>query len=258
MSRSVVIPSLWLIVTATGAADEALRPPEPGIAPRREAAVAPTGAAVEDAQQASQTPLVVYRPPHRGAPGQKLGSGLRAAPALPTLVTLAPEHVAETSSPSPSLFWHIDSLPPSSARVVFTLIAASRAAPIVEAELGTPDRPGIHRVRLSDLQVTLEPAVEYEWSVSLTADPRHGDAQCLDRGFLRRVPSRAPLPMDGSSVRASAQLDYWYDALEAISDQIDDEPSNRALRAQRNALLAEGGLELAVDPADVADQPASP
>jgi len=258
MRRLVVIQSLWLIVAVTGAADEALRPAEPEIAPRREASMASAGVAVENARHAPQTPLVLYRPPHRGAPRQKLGSGLRAAPALPTLVTLAPEHVAETSAPSPSLFWHINGLPPSSARVVFTLITASRAVPIIEAELGTPDRPGIQRVRLRDLQVTLEPEIEYEWSVSLTADPRHGDAQCLDRGFLRRVPNRAPQSMNGPSFRASAQLGYWYDALEAISDQIDAEPSNRALRAQRNALLAEGGLELAVDRVDVADQPASP
>jgi hypothetical protein len=65
-------------------------------------------------------------------------------------------------------------------------------------------------------------------------------------------------PANGPSIRVSDQLGSWYDTLETISDQIDREPSNRTLRTQRNALLAQGGLELAADPLDTPAQPASP
>jgi len=66
------------------------------------------------------TAPLVYNPPRRGSPRAKVGGGLRGATALPTLLALAPDHLAQTVSARPALFWYIDAQLTSGAQIVFT------------------------------------------------------------------------------------------------------------------------------------------
>ena len=196
--------------------------------------------------QAEAGQPVVYKPPRRGSPRGRVAGGVRKGNvALPEPLALAPDHVAETISASPSLFWHLDGTPPESARIVFTLIEAGAVAPIVERALPLPSAAGIQRVRLADFGVTLERDVEYEWSISLQPAGEDHTSDVVSQKYVRRVDpgelgGRAP------SARAFAEQGLWYDALEALSDAIDHAPGDALLRAQRDSLLRQAGLDAAL------------
>ena len=189
---------------------------------------------------------VVYKPPRRGSPRGRVAGGSRSAiAALPEPLALAPDHVAETISASPSLFWHLDGTPPETARIVFTLIEASAVTPIVERQLPLPASAGIQRVRLADLGITLDRDVEYEWSISLQPAGDDHTNDVVSQKYLRRVD---PGELGGRppSARAFAEQGLWYDALEALSDAIDLAPGDVELRAQRDSLLRQAGLDAAL------------
>jgi hypothetical protein len=186
----------------------------------------------------------VYRPPRRGAPRTKIGGGVRTGLALPELCVLTPDHLAETTSIDPSLFWHIDSVPADSAKLVFTLIDEVAIDPLVEVVLPALSVAGIQRIRLADHGVELDPQMEYEWSVSLVVDPEDRTHDVVSAGFIRRVePPLEPV----STTAAYAELGLWYDALESISDAIEASPRDAGLLAQRAALLRQAGLESAIE-----------
>ena len=161
--------------------------------------------------------------------------------ALPRPVVLAPPHVALTEQEAPSLFWYVDRATPAETRVSFVLIRADRIDPVAERALTGASSAGIQRIRLSDLGIELEPGVEYEWSVALVADPNNRARDLVSTGWLRRVD--ASVAADGAQdARAYAQRSLWYDALEAISDELDANPGDPTLRAQRDDLLRQADL----------------
>jgi hypothetical protein len=240
--RAVLGALLVLLVASPGAAqredvlpaDTELRAPS-GTQPQEEAA---------RRSREERSKPVVYRPPRRGSPGGRVAGGGRGSPALPQPLALAPDHVAWTQSASPSLFWHLDGAPPETARIVFTLVLADGVEPLVERELALPAAAGIQRIRLADFGVMLSPEVDYAWSVSLLAgDDRSADL--VSEGTLRLVGSDV-LGGRPASARVFAEQGLWYDALEALSDALDETPSDPELRAQRDSLLRQAGLEPAL------------
>jgi hypothetical protein len=174
-----------------------------------------------------------------------VAGGVRGVAALPQPLALAPDHVAETLSASPSLFWHLDGVAPETARLVFTLIEADGVEPVAERELPLPAAPGIQRVRLSELGVSLAPDVEYAWSISLRPAGEDHAADLVSERYLRRVDASA-LAGREPSARAFAEQGLWYDALEALCDALELAPDDAELRAQRDSLLRQAGLEAAL------------
>jgi hypothetical protein len=215
------------------------------LAPRRsDAGPSETHSEVREAVE----PVVIqYNPPRRGSPRGRVGAGLRGATAHPRPLALAPDHVAETVSAQPSLFWHIDGLPRGDSELIFTLLDEDALDPVAEARLARPTGAGIQRVRLADLGVSLRPDREYEWSISLVVDsgPRSHDA--VTTGYIRRVAEPLELAARAPDVSSYAELGLWYDALESVSDSIDARPLDSSLREQRSALLRQAGLEPALD-----------
>jgi len=68
------------------------------------------------------------------------------------------------------------------------------------------------------------PGKRYRWSVALVFDPDRRSKDILTYGWIQRV-------------EKADKLSVWYDAVMAISEQIDAMPANRDLRRQRAALL---------------------
>ena len=243
-SRRAVLGALLVLLVAS-----------PGAAQREDAVPADTElrapSGTQSQQEAAQRsreerakPLV-YKPPRRGSPqGKVAGASRKASAALPHPLALAPDHVAWTQNASPSLFWHIDGPVPETARIVFTLIVADGIEPLVERALPLPTDAGIQRIRLADFGVRLQPEVDYAWSVSLlTGDDRSADV--VSERSLRLVGDEV-LGGRPASARVFAELGLWYDAFEALSDALDDTPSDAELRAQRDSLLRQAGLEPAL------------
>lgn len=241
--RAVLGALLVLLLASPGAAqredavpaDAELRAPS-GNQPQQEAA--------QRSREERARP-VVYKPPRRGSPKDgRVAGASRGNTALPHLLALAPDHVGWTQSASPSLFWHLDGVPPETARIVFTLALADGVEPLVERALPLPAAAGIQRIRLADFGVMLSPDVDYAWSVSLLAgDDRAADL--VSEGSLRLVGGDV-LGGRPASARVFAAQGLWYDALEALSDALDDTPSDLELRAQRDSLLRQAGLEPAL------------
>jgi len=199
-----------------------------------------------EVREAAEPVVIQYNPPRRGSPRVRVGGGLRGASAHPRPLALAPDHVAETVSAQPSLFWHIDGLPRGDSELVFTLLDGEAIEPVAEARLARPTGVGIQRVRLADLGVSLRPDREYEWSISLVVEsgPRSHDA--VTTGYIRRVAEPLELAALAPGVFSYAELGLWYDALESVSDSIDARPLDSTLREQRSALLRQAGLEPAL------------
>jgi hypothetical protein len=193
---------------------------------------------------------VVYRPPMLGKPAQTVGGGSRGtADKVPTLFVVTPDHVGQTASDQPSLFWLIDRVPDASQRIEFTLLDEEGVDPLVMTTLAAPKRPGIHRIRLADYGVKLSPGIEYQWSVALILDPDERSKDIVATGWIDRVePSErlaSRLETEGRSGTAAVYADegLWYDAFAALSDQIDHDPADARLRLQRVDLLRQVGLD---------------
>ena len=210
---------------------------------------APRRDADKPASQLAPTPrtpiaenVPVYRPPRRGAPRSKVGGGLRGARALAEPLALAPDHVAQTASPHPSLFWYIDAIPVRGTPIVFTLIEADGVDPVIETTLHLPSEPGIQRIRLADHGVELRPGVEYEWSISLVVDPDQRSRDTVTTGYIERVTAPSSLEAGADTASSQAAVGLWYDALESLSNSLQSEPHDAELRRKRRTLLRQAGL----------------
>jgi hypothetical protein len=190
------------------------------------------------AQQSDDNPE--YKPPARGAPAGRVGGGTRGLRPLP-LAALSPEHTGLTISAQPALYYFA----PGSAGVRLALRPAGDpgSQPLVDQELPAPRRPGIQRLELKTLGVTLAPGVEYRWSIAST-----GNAKDNSSGNIRRIEPSAELLRRLSATAGRqrysmlAREGLWYDALDEVSRAVDAAPSDPAPARHRAALLEQIGL----------------
>ncbi len=191
-----------------------------------------------------------YKPPLRGAPGGRVGGGTRGSGReVFVLTVLAPDHSALTVSEQPSLYWFISSA--TSLPIEVTVMDLRTTQPVLEARLAAPITPGVHRIRLADHGVRLEPGVPYRWFVTIVPDSDRRSKDILAGGAIERV--EPPEGLDAKLAQASkekapflyAEAGVWYEALAAISDLIESAPNDAVLRQQRATLLAQVGLPTA-------------
>jgi len=175
-----------------------------------------------------------------------VGGGARAAGGTDaSLVALVPDQVALTTHEQPSLFWFQSKA--AKAQLELTLIQPGNPKPMIALGAATA-RPGIHRIRLVNHGIKLAPDVAYKWTVSLIPDPANRSLDVVATGMVKRIEPSAELAKElaGASVADRpaifARAGIWYDALEAISDEIDKNPKDSSLRQERADLLKQVGL----------------
>lgn len=192
----------------------------------------------------SQVPVYIP-PPLGGAPTSRVSGGSRGTENSGlSLIVLAPESTGLTSRAQPTLYWY--SSKGLSTPLEFALNDERSVKPLVELKVTAP-RPGIHAFRLN---YNLKPDVEYQWSIAAVADPNQRASDTIASGYIRRVQPSAALA--GQLNRASkrelpflyAREGLWYDAFATLSEQIDDDPTDRGLRDQRAALLEQVKLKI--------------
>lgn len=208
-------------------------------------AAVPATTQAQSSPQATNPPLAasqvpVYNPPLRGAPTSRIGGASRGPKDSElALIVLAPESTGLTSRAQPTLYWY--SSKGLSAPLEFTLNDERLIKPLVELKVSAP-RPGIYALRLN---YTLKPEVEYQWSIAAVTDPNQRASDTIASGTLKRV--QLPATLADQLNRASkrelpflyAREGFWYDAITTLSEQIDANPTDRDLREQRAALLAQ-------------------
>jgi hypothetical protein len=190
----------------------------------------------------------VYRPPQIDAAVVRVDGRVRGADdCVLTLTVLAPEHVGLTIKPQPSLFWY-------QSRAVrghfqLTISRSKRIEPVLDVTLDPPATDGIRRLRLADHGVNLEEGVEYQWSVAMIVDPGNRSRDILASGVIKRVPSPSTLTTRLSHAAAVdapyiyADEGFWYDMVETLSDQIDQQPLDKGLHQVRGIVFMQGALK---------------
>ena len=205
---------------------------------------APSLAQAEEQEQITKASnsVPVYIPPKRGAPVGRIGGGSRLPGInLPALYVLAPDHTGLTTQEQPTLYWFVSG--PAETSIRITVLDEEGIDPLLETGLEAVRVGGIHELPLADHGIALQLNVEYQWFVSLVADPAKRSKDVVSGGTIRRVKASVELTnalSDANTGRAGfvyAENGIWYDAIEALSKQIERSPDDASLRAQRAALL---------------------
>jgi len=189
----------------------------------------------------------VYRPPLRGAPGGRVGGAARGLGREEFILSvLAPDHTGLTTRDQPALYWFISR--PTSTPVEVTVVDPNATDPVLETQLKPPIAAGIHRIKLSDYNVSLKPGVAYQWYVSVVPDAGRRSKDILAGGSVERfdppadVSSKLAKAPKAELASAYADAGIWYDAVAALLDMLESSPKDAGLLAQRNALLRQAGI----------------
>lgn len=204
-----------------------------------------------DRPQAKKSPRSmrkpVYMPPMRGAPGRRVGGGARGAGGEEmTVFVLAPESVGRTINTQPTLYWYASR--PAVSRVEITLNDDASIEPLLEMDIKAPAKAGVHSVRLVDSGVRLAPGAVYEWFVALVVDPANRSRDVLSSGLVEVV---EPSPELRRKIASAGKRDLpfiyageglWYDAIDALSTLITENPDDKTLLEWRSDLIRQVGL----------------
>jgi len=249
---------LRVALSLLGVAAVALAPAAGGAAEEKP----PVGSAPGAAASPSETPPVaaappLYQLPKVGKPRGRIGGGRRGPiGATADLHVLVPEHVGQTTSAQPTLYWYLAEPVQGAVAFELALIDATSVDPVADVHLERPASAGVQRVRLADLGVKLEPGQEYQWSIAVVSDPQDHSKDVVASGWIERVPPPEGMeerlgaagPDGAAAVYGAAGL--WYDTLDAAYERVRANPDTPSYRQQLAALLEEVGL-----PAAAADQP---
>lgn len=210
-------------------------------------AESPAPPAVAETSPARVPSKLLYKPPaDAGNIPTRVSGGARGGGVDTSLFALVPDHVALTTKAQPSLFWFQSR--PATAKLELTLVEPKKAKPLVALTSELANKAGIHRVKLANYKVELQPDVLYEWVVAIVPDAENRSKDVIAKGTIKRI--KAPDDVAKSVENADdtdraaiyAQNGIWYDALEALTNAIEAHPDNASLREQRASLLRQIGL----------------
>jgi hypothetical protein len=184
-----------------------------------------------------------YNPPSRSAPVGRVGGSTRGLPGTEVVIeVLSPDdHVGLSAVDQPVLYWFLSRPVDWPVEVTIDTAELSAAAPLVETTLKKSWPAGISALSLRDLGVRLKPGVTYRWSVAMVVDPAQRSSDVTASGLIQYVrPASGPVSPDPeSAARLNAEKGYWYDALAALSRDVERRPDRRTQRAD---LLEQVGL----------------
>jgi hypothetical protein len=227
----------------------------------------PTITAAADSNGAMPT----YKPFVSGAPKTRVGGGSRGSRGLNrgsrgsrgnrggeswlSLNVLAPLHTGYTVTPQPTLYWSVSEIVDEPFK--FTLVYSDftrGTEPLVDTEIPKPTTGGIYAVNLADYKVTLEPEVEYQWSLSIVMDPTQQAASkdIVSSGTIKLAPKTLSQNVNSKIARVQesqkpfiyAQEGMWFDAIAWLNQQLKKNPNDQQLQQQRATLLEQVDLML--------------
>jgi hypothetical protein len=201
--------------------------------------------------------LFAYKAPLRGAPATRVGGGTRSFGKNPPIVlsVLAPNETGYTTREKPIVYWYVSETLDTPVELTLSSTASLEEAskPALEITLQPPIRKGVHALALGEHGVALKPGVEYQWFVAVVSDAARRSNDVVAGGSIERVAetpavrSRIDAAQPAERAALYAGEGIWYDVIDQLSQSIGADPGNRALRAQRAALLEQVGLSEAAE-----------
>ena len=192
--------------------------------------------------------VIIYKPPLRDDPQAMLDGGIRSTGGeVATLQVLAPDHAGLTLQAQPTLYWYARI--PVATRFEIALIDKDKNDPLLEVEAGSEKVAGIQQLDLGDHNISLQPELSYQWSVTPVIAKDSQSTGVIASGVIERMEpgegltSRIEVSHGTDLVAVYAIEGIWYDALETISSMIDESPEDQGLVAIRKSLLDQVGLQ---------------
>ncbi len=174
----------------------------------------------------------------------RIGAATRGGLSLPVLSAIVPyDHVALTTLEQPTLYWYQSAS--TTLPIIFSIVNRKTSKTLFDDKLPGTFGRGLHRIRLSDLGISLEEGTLYKWHITLVPDPdrRSHDVVCGGLIELRSSSSELGRALaevgDAGHVSVYGQHGIWYDMFSAMSDQVS---TSESLRDQRAQLLEAIGL----------------
>lgn len=193
---------------------------------------------------------IVFIPHDVGAPGVTDAGGVRSISALPNLDVLAPRSLSRSLSPAPVLFWYVSKKTGTSVRFTLTGDDPKAAEPLLDVDLGIYPKAGIYPIPLESFGVTLEADQRYSWSVGLMPAPGDVVGRPIAETWFEHSPSSdidtfiaTMSPLD--QITYLARQGYWYDAIDIVSDRIQNDDRSEPWHEIRAHLLDQVGLQQA-------------
>ena len=193
---------------------------------------------------------ITYKPLLLDASLAKVSESTRSMGGETTILqVLAPAHAGLTTQSQPTLYWYTRN--PVTARFGLTLLDKDESNPLLEVGAGSKMVAGIQKLDLGDHNISLQPGLAYQWSVTLVMDEGSRTEGVTARGVIERMEpgegltSRIENNHGTNLVGVYASEGIWYDALETISSMIDKSPEDQGLAAIRASLLSQVGLHAA-------------
>ena len=194
-------------------------------------------------------PAVIYRPLLRDVSQSKVGGSTRGKDdETAILQVLTPEHTGLTLQAQPTLYWYAST--PMATRFEIALIGKDKSKPLLEVEAGSGKVAGIQQLDLGDHDISLQPEVSYQWSVTQVIDKDSQSKGVIASGVIERMEpgegltSRIERSHGTELANVYASEGIWYDALETLSSMIDKSPEDQSLVAIRASLLDQVGLHV--------------
>ena len=248
MKTSPFVLAVFVVSTIALVVGTSYAQPDPAASPSSAATGAPVAPPAPAAPSPARAPLkLLYKPPAgAGNIPTRVSGGARGGGADTSLLALVPEHAALTTHAQPSLFWFQSK--PAKAKLELALVEPKKAKPVLALTSGSGNQVGIHRIKLANHKIELQPDVLYEWTVAIVPDAANRSKDVIAKGVIKRVSSPSGLAEkvenanDTEKAAIYAEAGIWYDALEAISNAVDAHPDDASLREQRAALLKQVGL----------------
>ena len=234
------------------ARERAIAPSTPDTAPRAIARTQPEPTPAEPIRIAAlfpDTPIRYASPDSSlmGSASVRSFGVSRARGPSPTLElrVMAPEHVGWTAGATPTLYWQLSET--AELPLEITLLSDAQVEPLVEERRAGPHAAGLHSLSLADAELRLEPGVVYRWQVALVVDPQRRSKDLRSAAAIVWKGDTTGPPATPERAHQLAAGGYWYDAFSQLSAWLAVEPDARNLRAARDALLVQAGLEPADD-----------
>lgn len=186
----------------------------------------------------------------------------RGSGSMATISVPATEGTTLTIRREPVLSWHISEHPHVPVGMCFW--PCEGPGPACEVMIREPRRVGIQELDLGKFGICLDTERQYEWAVMLVPDPADRSKDLRAGTKIRRVTPGKELQEKLAAATGPdrpallARHGFFMDALAELSDLLEQEPDDEAVRRQRGELLMELDLEEAAARSGGPTAPASP